>query len=277
MNTNHFPSFDSKLESLNQFILQLVEEYQRGNVTTWDDVEKRVNDFFTTEQMDEIEKIVPGWQKMSSFGEGVTLTHVMCVFLGLLMLEEYKALSPEQQQLAKWIVLFHDVQKEVEKGKRDPKHGFRSAITAANYLPKIGFATSKKYGSMIHEWSMLTHSAVVTPANFSEPIQDNSKLPEILEGIDKIFGKNTPATLVIKSILLHMSINVVDEWPQVAPLSEGEIAKHIDNDILPLLRVMNLADNEGWTIFYPETRRKQYEETVRAFDKVEKLVHKQVS
>jgi len=277
MNTTNIPPFDVQLDELNQFILRLVKEYQSGNITSWDDLEERVNNFFTGETMNKIEEKVPGWGKMASFSEGVTLTHVMCVFLGLFMLREFKALTPDQQQLAKWIVLFHDVQKEVEKGRRDPKHGFRSAITAANNIPKVGFIPTPEYDNLIHPWSVLTFSSVTIPENFSEPIQDNSKLPEILAGIDKLFGKNAPASLIVKGVLLHMSITVVDKWPQVAPLSEDEITQCVDTDLLPLLRVMMLADNEGWVMFYPEHRTKQYEETVSAFKKVEELVRQQTS
>ena len=276
MDMAQIPSFDSKLEELNQFILRLVEEYQWENITSWDDLEKRVNAFFTMEQMDEIEEIVPGWQKMSSFREGVTLTHVLCVFLGLFMLEEFRVLTPEQQQLAKWTVLFHDVQKELENGKRDPKHGFRSAITAAKELPKLGFTPTQEYEGLINSWSIMTYSSVTTSEKLSEPVQDNSRLPEILDGIDKLFGKNSPAALIVKTVLLHMSINVVDEWPQAAPLSDNEIASYIDKNLLPLLKVMMLADNEGWAMFYPEDRKKQYDETVRAFNQVDELVNQQV-
>jgi len=277
VNATNIPSFDIQLNELNLFILRLVEEYRWGNITSWEDLEKRVNNFFTLEQMDGIEDLVPGWGKMSSFSEGITLTHVMCVFLGLFMLREFQALTPEQKQLAKWTVLFHDVQKETEKGKRDPKHGFRSAITAANNLPKLGFTPTPEYDSLIHAWSMLTYSSVTILENISEPIQDNNKLPEILAGIDKLFGKNAPAALIVKGVLLHMSVNVVDKWPQAAPLSEEEIIQCVDTDLLPLLRVMMLADNEGWVMFYPETRMKQYEETIRAFEKVEELVHQPAS
>lgn len=275
MNITHIPSFDVQFDQLNQFLSHLVEEYKWGNIRSWEDLEKRVNDFFTQEEMDELESLVPGWEKMSALSDGVTLTHVMCVFLGLLMLAEYQVLTPEQQQLAKWIVLFHDVQKEVEPGKRDPIHAFRSAITTATNLPRFGFVTTPEYNNLIHPWSMLTYLAITTPENVSEPIQDNGKLPEILSGIDKLFGENAPAALIVKGVLLHMSINVVDDYPQAAPLSKDESAKYINKELLPLLKVMMLADNEGWVMFYPEVRREQYNETVNAFDKVEELVSKQ--
>ena len=277
MDASHIPSFDTQLVELNQFILRLVEEYQMNRIKSWDNLDQRVKNFFAPQKMEAVEILVPGWKKMASYSEGITLTHVMCVFLGLFMLPEFQALSQAQQQLAKWIVLFHDVQKEAGKGKRDLVHGFRSAITTATNLPKSGFVTTQEYDDLIHSWSISTYSAVIAAENFSGPIQDNSKLPEILSGIDKLFGGSTPAALIVKGVLLHMSINVVDKWPQAAPLSEDEIIQCVDTDLLPLLRVMMLADNEGWVMFYPENRMKQYQETVRAFEKVKELVRQQRS
>jgi hypothetical protein len=69
-----------------------------------------------------------------------------------------------------------------------------------------------------------------------------------------------------------MSINVVKEWPQAAPLSDREITKNIDRDVLPLLRVMMLADNEGWALFYPDARSVQRAETLQAFDRLSGMI-----
>jgi hypothetical protein len=65
-----------------------------------------------------------------------------------------------------------------------------------------------------------------------------------------------------------MSINVVKEWPQAAPLSTEEIARYIDKELTPLLRAMALADNEGWVMFYPEARTAQYKETLATFEEI---------
>jgi hypothetical protein len=263
------PSFDQHFASLNQFVLELVAQYNAGKLNSWDDLEPRVNTFFTHARMEQMESILPHWQKMSSYLDGGTLVHVVCVFLGLYMLPEYHNLTPAQQNLMKWIVLFHDVEKEVEKGKRDPMHAFCSAATAARRLPSLGFETTAEYSPIVNTWSELTSCAETKSENTSEPIQDNRKLPEILRGIDSMFGKNTPAALITKTVLFHMSITVVKDWPQFAPLSEEEILRYIDKDLLPLLKVMTLADNEGWTMFYPDDRLLQRMETLATFEQIE--------
>ena len=271
--TYTFPAFDDCLSDLNQFILDLVSLYEAGKLRSWGDLEEQVNAFFTPEKMEQMESRVPGWQKMASYKSGVTLTHVTGVFLGLFMLPEFKSLSAERRQLGKWTVLFHDLEKEFTggAGEKDKTHAFRSAVTTARRLPPLGFAITPEYEREIGPWSQLALSATKTSADYSEPIQDNAKLPEMLAGIEKLFGAGTPGALVVKAVLLHMSIDVVIEWPQAAPLTEAEIQSYVDTHLLPLLKVMMLADNEGWVMFYPE-REEQRQNTLDAFGKIEKRI-----
>lgn len=156
MNTQPaFPPFDVKFRELNMFIESLVKGYNSGKIKSWEDLDERVNSFFTPERLDDIEAKAPGWKKMASYSDGITLTHVTCVFLGLFMLPEFKSLSDEQKQLAKWIVLFHDIDKIHVRGKRDTMHAFRSGVVAANILSKLGFPTSEEYPGLIRSWSNL--------------------------------------------------------------------------------------------------------------------------
>ena len=134
-----FPSFDVRLSGLNRFILELVEEYSADKIKSWDDLEIRVKLFFTPKIMDEIEFIAPGWKKMASYSEGITLTHVTCVFLGMFMLPEFLSLSQKQKQIAKWIILFHDIDKFHIRGKKDTMHAFHSAVIAAKSSVRAWF------------------------------------------------------------------------------------------------------------------------------------------
>lgn len=266
------PQFSEQFPDLDEFIHSLVAAFRDGDIQSWNDLEPRVMEFFTPNRMADVEACVPGWKKMSSYNEGVTLVHVMCVFMGLFMLPEFERLPLDQQELMKWVILFHDVEKEVERGKRDPKHGFRSAVIAARNLPGFGFGTAPEFTKLIDTWSEFTYTSVTMPEGAMEPIQDNRKLPEILAGIHQLFGKNSPAALILKTILLHVSINVVGEWPQAAPLSDDEIIRYVDSALFPLLRCMALADNEGWSIFYPESRAIQRRETLEVFENIQKTI-----
>jgi len=58
-----------------------------------------VKTFFTPECMEQTEALVPGWKKMASYSDGITLTHAICVFLGVYMMPEFQALTPEGKQI----------------------------------------------------------------------------------------------------------------------------------------------------------------------------------
>jgi hypothetical protein len=267
----HFPAFDEQFPFLDQFILELVDAYHAGKINLWDELDEKVTTFFKPERMDEMEILVPGWKKMASYVEGVTLTHVMCVFLGMYMEPEYLRLTQEQQEEMKWVILFHDVEKQPQAGKRDHAHAFRSAVGAARTLPKLGFPITSEYSSLIAEWDQFTRSAITKLGNSADDIQDNHKLPAILDGIERIFGQNTPATLIIKTILFHLSVNL-DAWPPPNPLTNDEVKRYFNSELAALLLIMNLGDNDGWTFFDYEAREYQRADILDKFEKIKKLI-----
>lgn len=268
--TPAFPSFDIYLADLNQFVLELVESYKAGKIKSWDDLAEKVNAYFTPERIQHTDILVPGWRKMASYANRVTLVHVMCVFLGLYMMPEFLSMTKEQQQMMKWVILFHDIEKEPQQGKRDHGHAFRSAVAAARTLPKLRFPITSEYDLLIDDWSDFTRSSTTKPGNFPDYVQDNFKLREILAGIERMFGHNTPAALIIKTILFHLSIDM-QPWPPVTPLTDEEVRRYLDNDLVPLLKAMNLGDSEGWNMFKPD-RESLRNATLESFRKVEQLL-----
>jgi hypothetical protein len=267
-----FPSFDDCFPELNLFLLELVEGYEAGKIRTWEDLDKQVRGYFISGRMEQMESQVPGWKKMASYTDGITLVHVMCVFLGMLILPEYQSLTPGQQQLAKWIVLFHDVDKVHIQGQKDSMHAFRSGVHAANLLPRFGFPTRPKYEERIGQWSKYVDQAFLLDEPDAPPKPDNQKLPGILIGIDNLFGKNTPAALITKTVLLHISPAIDPHYPTPAALTDNEIQRYIDPELFPLLRVMMFSDNEGWSLFDPETRAQRNRDARHAFEKFERLI-----
>ena len=267
-NAHTLPSLDQSLPELKQFIVSLAHEYEAGNIQDWSAVDRVVKAFFTPQRMDKVDAVIPHWQKMASYFNGTTLTHVLCAFIGLSIMPEFLEMTRERQEIANWIVLFHDIEKETVNGERDQTHGFRSAVTTAEALPRLGFAITPQYNERIEHWSQLTRSAIKTHDKSSERAQDNAKLPDILLGIESMFGKHSAADLIVKGVLLHMSINTVKDWTQAAPLHNKEIKKYLDKELTPFVKVMMLADCEGWSLFYPEVRLQQREETLEVFEKI---------
>ena len=266
------PSFDETLPLLNQFILELVDAYQTGEINSWTVLDDSVKYFFTPERMDQMEAIIPGWKKMASYTDGVTLTHVSCVFLGVTILGEFQALSPEEQQMVKWIVLFHDLSKFHICGEKDTMHAFRSGILAAEILPTLGFPTTEKYTELLPLWKTLILNANFKRFGEKAPTPDNKKLPEILAGIDRLFAENTPACLITKVVLLHISLDADPNYPTPAPLTEAEIKQFFTPELSRLMRVMMLGDNGGWSLFEPEVHKQQNRDTRNALEKVEELI-----
>ena len=274
-----FPAFDEYFPKLNQFLLELVRAYESGRIASWDHLDAQVKTFFTPQRLEAMESRMPGWKNMASYSEGITLVHVMCVFLGMFMLPEFQSLTPGQQQLAKWIILFHDIDKFHIPGQKDTMHAFRSGVVAASLLPRFGFPARQHYRERIDQWSEYTARAFLLGDGETTPKPDNRKLPYILIGIDNLFGKNTPAALITKTVLMHISLNVDPFYPTPAPLTEEEARRYINSDLFPLLRVMMLSDNEGWSLFEPETRARQRRDTLAAFQRIEQLIenHKDAS
>jgi hypothetical protein len=151
-------------------------------------------------------------------------------------------------------------------------HAFNSAVVTANRLPGLGFSSTEMYPALIRSWSEYTTQALISGEGDASPTPDNRKLSDIIQGIDQLFGKDTPAALIVKTVLLHISLHVDDQYPTPAPLTLEEAQLYINSHLFPLLRVMMLSDNEGWSMFDPETRARQRRDTLAAFEKVGKLI-----
>jgi hypothetical protein len=268
-----FPRVEIYLPGVMRFVAGLVEDHRAGEMQSWEALAERVHAFFTPERLDQVEAVLPGWREMSSCANGVTPVHVMCAFIGLLTSPEYQRASPAQQAEVEWIVLLHDLAKWVRTGERDYKHPFPSAAQAGAILAGVGFPVTDAYERGFDEWSTLVHGAFIVTQEGQRTlhIQDNDKLPEIVVGIERLYGLDTPAALIVKTILLHTSITNLQAWPQAAPLTEAEIKQFVTREVYPLLKMTMLADNDGWELFNASTRETYRRETLEVFDQVADL------
>jgi len=262
------PEVESYLPELMLFIDSLARDYLSGKLDSWPAMTERVHNFYSPAMMDKVESVLPGWKEMASCADAQTLIHVTSVLTALVLCPEYQSATPHQQKLMKWIVLFHDLAKKAHPGRRDCIHGFVSASLTGKILPRLGFATNN--AKNIDSWAALTASAIIKHRQTAEDIQANSRLPEIMEGIDQIFSRD--AALVIKAVLFHMSIDVVKQWPQAAPLTTAEIRAYIDPALFPLLKIMMLVDNDGWAFFEKAIKQNDRAETLAAFAEVQKII-----
>lgn len=266
------PLVDDHLPGLMAFVRDLHDAVGRGDVADPNAVAGRVRAFFTAERVAQVETVVPGWAAMASSAGGRTQVHIVSALVALQQLPEFQAAPPDQQALAWWIVLFHDVGKTPLDGRRDYVHAFRSAVSAGKALPRVGFAVTGGYAEHVQTWAELTAGAFESRPDDGEPVQDNDKLPAILSGIDKLFGWQTAAALILQAVLLHMSITNLAQWPQAAPLTDAEIKRYVSVPLWPLLRMMMLTDNDAWHLFEPDIRRRYRAETLDVFARAGRLI-----
>jgi hypothetical protein len=252
-------------------VRDLARKYAAGTLVSWEQMSEWVQWFFTPARLDQVEAVVPGWRAMASLAGGATLTHITAVLTALFLSPEYRRARAEEQALMEWIVLFHDIMKRGEPGKRDHVHGFRSAVNAGQALPALGFPVTDDYAGLIEDWARLTHSAITRPNGRTDEIQDNRQLPAIMAGIDQLYGQDASGALIVKAVLLHMSITVVQDWPQAAPLTEAEIEQYVSTPLFPLLQAMMLADNDGWALFDPGRKEQDRRETLARLAAIRRL------
>ncbi len=271
-------ALDSKITVIFKLINYIARKIEEENVN-----DAEINDLIIDlaqqwDIIDIIELKIPGWKKMSSFKQGATLIHVFRVFIALLNSPEYQNATLKQKFMLKWIILLHDLGKELVeitggKTQRDDLHPFKSTAMAARILYSIGFPITENYHNIIKKWTNYTMNAVQRISNSNQEIeylQDNRKLPEITEGIELMFRKNTPATSILKTILFHQSFNVIKEWSSPSPLNDMELKKFIDLSLLKLLEATILSDSASWQPFckpvYREEIKSRFNELEQQFN-----------
>ncbi len=266
------PRLEEQLPDLLGFVRTLARQIEAGEVHDGDTLAARIREFYTEEQATALEHVAPSWKEMAAYAAGTTLHHVTQVLIALQLLPEYRQASRDLQSLMEWSVPYHDLGKQVIAGQRDALHAFRSATLAARTLPRLGFVASADYPATLEPWSRLVLGACVATPDGKGSMQDNRALPEILRGINQLFGAGSAAALVVQAALLHQSLNVVPEWPNPGSLAEAQIPACIGPDLIPLLEGLMLADSDAWQLFEPDKKAKFRESTLAVFAAVRQAV-----
>ena len=143
---------------------------------------------------------------------------------------------------------------------------------AGKALAPIGFPVTPSYASQIDNWFKLTHEAVIFDEAHNETIQDNRKLPEMMAGIDHLYGPDSPAGLAIKAVLLHLSLDIDPDYPLLAPLTDQEIRQYIDKQLHPVLKALMLIDLDAWNLFDGDEKRRNRALILDAFENMKALM-----
>jgi hypothetical protein len=259
------PNLEERLPEVFDFARTLARQIDAGDLQDADALLLHLRNFYTAERMQAIETVAPGWHAMAAYADRATLHHITQVLIALERLPEYRQASPPHQAMMQWIVLFHDLGKQVIDGQRDALHAFRSATMAARALPDAGFATSDAYPAGIESWTELVLGASVAAPDGKGRVPDNRALPEILQRLDRLFGAGSPASLIVQAVMLHQSLNVVPEWPSPCSLTDAEVPPCIRPALLPLLEIMMLVDSDAWQLFDPASKAKFRQSTLAVF------------
>jgi hypothetical protein len=266
------PQLEDHLPELLGFVRALAHQIEAGQLPDGDALTRRFVGFYTADRMQAIEVIAPGWQDMAAAADGATLNHITQALIALHLLPEYRQAGQQVQAMMEWTVLYHDLGKQVIAGQRDALHAFRSATMAARVLPSVGFPVTDDYPATLDPWTRLVLGASVTAPDGKGRIQDNRALPEIIQGIDRLFGRDSAAALIVQAVLLHQSLNVVPEWPNPGSLTDADVATCIRPALVPLLEAMMLVDSDAWQLFDPASKAKYRTSTLSVFADVRRRV-----
>ena len=130
------------------------------------------------------------------------------------------------------------------------------------------------YAAVLDGWTRLVLDASIESPDGKGRIQDNRLLPAIVRGIEQLFGKDSAAALIVQSVLLHQSLNVVPEWPNPGSLADEELPNCIRPALLPLLEALMLVDSDAWQLFDPASKAKFRASTLAVFADVRGLVQR---
>jgi hypothetical protein len=266
------PQLPEQLPDLFEFVRALAAEIESGELQDAGEFAARIQDFYTADRMAVIETVAPGWREMAGYAHGATRNHITEALIALQLLPEYRDAPGHLRPLMEWSVLYHDLGKQVIGGQRDSMHAFRSATMAARTLPSVGFVASTAYPAVIDSWTRLVLGASIAAADGKGPVPDKRALPDILQGIERLFGAGSAAALIVQAVLLHQSLNVVPEWPNPGSLADAEARLCISRTLLPLLEAMMLVDSDAWQLFDPASKARFRQSTLEVFANVRGLV-----
>jgi hypothetical protein len=262
------------LPAMCTFVRDQARQIEAGELRDSDELSVRIRDFYTPDLMQAVEGVAPGWQAMAAYANGTTLDHITRALIALQNLPEYRQAGPDLQAMMEWTVLYHDVAKQVIDGQRDSLHAFRSGTMAARALPALGFPTSDSYVAGLDPWTHLVLNASTEAPDGKGSIQDNRVLPAIVRGIEQLFGEGSAAALIVQSVLLHQSLNVVPEWPNPGSLADADLPLCIRPALLPLLEALMLVDSDAWQLFDPVDKAKFRQSTLAVFANIRGLVER---
>jgi len=181
--------------------------------------------------------------------------HSISVFYFVKNHKDLKSLPLQIQNVLLWAALFHDISKRnyptFPNIRKDFIHPFTSAATTLNILLRYVNSNSEiiEKTKILSEFINKSYYIVydnVLDENIEFPINNN--IPEILKQLEEIFLKDSDIYLVVKLILLHQALPMIDIFPPTMSLSNDEIRNYFDFNLVKIMKILMESDSLAYNI-----------------------------
>jgi hypothetical protein len=267
-------SVKEKLPDFWNLSKRIASDLRAEKFTDWERLIQTTNPLLEQNFIDKIDKVIPGWRKIATVHDGQTAIHTLLVFVTCLNLPEYGQADIQTRMEIEWAAVLHDLDKD--RARNDAAHPFRSAAVAVRIMPELGFDLLPNITMTdLEAWSNLARSA--QRQDGERMVHDHSFLQEIIDGIHKCWGNNSPATRVLKAVLLHQSLPTLRDWSSAVLLTDRELSYSLTLEDMDILGNLIIADSDSWNIF--TDHRFAYLVEVRASNaetrrRIQKMVNK---
>lgn len=225
---------------------EIASDLQAEKIEDWDPLIQRMSPLLEQDFIEKMDKIIPGWKKISILHDGQTVKHTLLVLAVCFNLQEYTQADLQTRMEIEWAAVLHDLDKD--RIRSDTAHPFRSAAVAARIMPQLGFELLPHADlSHLDSWSNLVMSA--QREDGERMVHDHSFLPEIIDGIHQQWGNGTSATRILKAVLLHQSLPTLKDWSSAVLLTDRELSFSLTLKDMDVLGALMIADSDSWNIF----------------------------
>lgn len=228
------------------FAKRIAIDLQNGKFSTKDSLLQQIRPLLYQDFVEKMNKVIPGWNTIANLNDGETVLHTFLVFTLCFNLDEYLLADEQTRSEIEWAAILHDLDKKI--ARQDTAHPFRSAAISSQIMPSLGFELLPNITRAdIEVWAKLVLTA--QRLDGTRMIHDHSSLQEIIKGLHKCWGSNTPASRILKSILFHQSLPTLKEWSNPVLLSDEELSFSLTLSDMNVLGALLIADSDSWSIF----------------------------
>jgi len=244
-----FPPLSVSLPRLWGVIQTISTGLETGHYHDWPLLLAELDFVTESDWIETLDECLPGWRKIATIKSGITAKHTLIVLALGLNLPEYAALAENTRREFEWAALLHDLDKEyLPTGGKDASHAFRSAGVAAIVMAALGFRLQPGASpEAVAEWAEVVMAAQVQIG--ASRVHDHANLPEIVSGLERLWGNGTSASRILKAILFHQSLPTIKDWTNPVLLDDAELRDALTLSDMDVLGPLLIADSDAWNLF----------------------------